>query len=128
MRMKKKCIRYIAAFMALNLLFETISPTLAMALTNGPVQPEHVGFQQASGSEMVDLFTGDFNYNIPLMDVDGYPINISYQAGQKMETEASWVGLGWSLNPGVMTRMMRGLPDDFDGDIVSTDTHIKDNL
>ncbi len=123
--MKKKLIRYFAFFMALNILFEVISPTMALALTNGAVQPEHIGFQQASSSEMVDLFTGDFSYNIPLMDVDGYPLNISYKAGQKMEDEASWVGLGWSLNPGVMGRMMRGLPDDFNGDEIKSETNIK---
>jgi hypothetical protein len=126
--MKKRFSKYFAVFMILNLLFEIVSPTVALALTNGPVQPELIGFQPAANSEMVDLFSGDFNYNIPLMDIDGYPVNISYRAGQNMESEASWVGLGWSLNPGVMNRMMRGLPDDFDGDVVNTLTNIRENL
>lgn len=111
--------------MALNITFEVISPSLALALTNGVVQPEYTGFMPAGASEMVDLFTGDFKYNIPLMEVDGYPLNLSYQAGTNMETEASWVGLGWSLNPGVLNRMVKGLPDDFKGEEVVSETHMK---
>jgi hypothetical protein len=121
----KKRIRYFAVFMILNLLFEIVSPTVALALTNGPMQPEFGGFEPANSSEMVDLFTGDFKYNIPLMDVDGYPLNLAYHAGQNMESEASWVGLGWSLNPGVLNRMMKGLPDDFNGDEVTNQTQMK---
>lgn len=68
---------------------------------------------------MVDPFTGDFSYNIPLMDVEGYPINIAYNSGVTMDQEASWVGLGWNLNMGAIVRSMRGLPDDFDGDLVT---------
>lgn len=122
---KKKFLRIVAFFMALNIIFEVISPTVAMALTSGPIQPEYTGFEPANSSEMVDLFTGDFKYNIPLMDVDGYPLNISYHAGQNMESEASWVGLGWSLNPGVLNRVVKGLPDDFLGEQIESRTNIK---
>ncbi len=111
--------------MVINLTFEICSPTVALALTGGPVQAELLGFEPAGTSEMVDLFTGDFKYNIPLLDVDGYPVNLAYRAGQNMESEASWVGLGWSLNPGVMNRMVKGLPDDFDGDNIYSETNIK---
>jgi hypothetical protein len=76
---------------------------------------------------MVDLFSGDFNYNIPLMDVEGYPINISYHSGISMDQEASWVGLGWNINPGVINRNMRGLPDDMDGENINKDFNIKKN-
>ncbi|MEO6302760.1 MAG: hypothetical protein ABIP51_06275, partial [Bacteroidia bacterium] len=123
--MKKKILRQLAFFMALNILFEVVSPTMALALTSGSVQPDFLGFEPANSSEMIDLFTGDFKYNIPLMDVDGYPLNIAYHAGQNMESEASWVGHGWSLNPGVINRNMKGLPDDFNGEQQSTYTSIK---
>ena len=83
--------------------------------TGGPTQPEMSSFQSVNGNNMVDLFTGDFSYNIPLMDVGGYPVNIAYRGGISMDQEASWVGLGWNVNPGTITRNMRGLPDDFDG-------------
>lgn len=82
----------------------------------GPTQPEMQSFQSVNANNMVDLFTGDFSYNIPLLDVGGYPVNLHYQSGITMEQEASWVGLGWNINPGVITRNMRGLPDDFAGE------------
>ncbi len=90
--------------------------SLTPPIAGGPDQPEVQSFSPIGTSDMVDPFTGDFSYNIPLMDVDGYPINIAYSAGVSMDQEASWVGLGWNLNPGVMNRVLRGLPDDFNGD------------
>ena len=81
----------------------------------GPGQPEMSTFKSVGADNMVNLFTGDFSYNIPLLDVDGYPINIFYNGGPTMDQEASWVGLGWNINPGTISRNMRGLPDDFDG-------------
>ena len=64
---------------------------------------------------MVDLSSGDMSYNIPLMDVGGYPLNLAYTAGVGMDQEASWVGLGWNLSVGQINRNVRGLPDDFNG-------------
>src|SRR5476651_702648 len=110
---------------AITLLFifgsNLLAPSLLYALTSGPTQPETKGFQPAGVSDMVDLSTGDFKYNIPLLDIDGYPINLNYQSGVGMDDEASWVGLGWSLNPGAINRQVRGIPDDYDGDEIETD-------
>jgi hypothetical protein len=82
----------------------------------GPGQPEMSSFKSIGVDNMVSPFTGDFSYNIPLLDVGGYPVNIFYNAGATMEQESSWVGLGWNLNPGTINRAMRGLPDDFNGE------------
>jgi hypothetical protein len=82
----------------------------------GPGQPEMSSFKAVAAGDMVNTFTGDFNYNIPLMDVGGYPINIFYNGGITPEQEASWVGLGWNINPGTVSRNMRGIPDDFNGE------------
>lgn len=117
--------RITALFLAVLIMFETIAPNVSYALSGGPSQPEVEGFTAAGTTDMVDLFTGDFNYNIPLMDVDGYPINIGYQSGVSMDQEASWVGLGWNLNPGAINRSMRGIPDDFNGDEIQRKVHIK---
>lgn len=81
----------------------------------GPGQPEMSAFKPVGSDNMVDPFTGDFSYNIPLLDVGGYPVNIFYNSGITMDQEASWCGLGWNINPGTIMRNMRGLPDDFDG-------------
>lgn len=85
------------------------------ALIGGPSQPEMSSFKSVGTSNMVNLFTGDFNYNIPLLDVGGYPVNIYYDGGIGPEQEASWVGLGWNINPGNINRNVRGVPDDFNG-------------
>ncbi|MBL4708928.1 MAG: hypothetical protein JKY48_10875 [Flavobacteriales bacterium] len=108
-------------------LFQVFFPTVAFALTGGPSQPETQSFTPAGVSELVDPFSGNFSYNIPLMDVGGYPIGLSYSSGISMEQEASWVGLGWNINPGVINRNVRGIPDDFRGDEVVKTFHMKPN-
>lgn len=107
----------------------TPPPMVLQAAKGGPSQPEMQQFSPVSSADMVDLFTGDFSYNIPLLDVGGYPVNISYRSGVTMDQEASWVGLGWNINPGTITRNMRGLPDDFNGnnDTIRKTTVTKDN-
>ena len=99
-------------------------------LSGGPTQPEMQAFQSVNSNNMVDMFSGDFSYNIPLLDVGGYPVNLSYRSGVGMDDDASWVGLGWNINPGSITRNMRGLPDDFDGsaDTVRKVAHVKPNF
>lgn len=129
----RRLSKSLASLMVVSILGEVVSPTAAYALTGGPSQPEVQSFEPVGTSEMVDVFSGDFNYNIPLMDVGGYPINIAYHGGVTMDQEASWVGLGWNLNPGVINRNMRGIPDDFDGnkgdksDKISKEMNIKPN-
>lgn len=125
-----KFTKSIAFFLLVLFATEIIFPTISYALTSGPVQPETKGFEQAGTNGMVDLFSGDFTYNIPLLDVGGYPVNISYHSGSGMDDEASWTGLGWSLTPGVLNRQMRGLPDDFDGkyDKIAKEYSVKDDI
>jgi hypothetical protein len=119
--------RRISIFLLVIILNYSLFPYTALALTGGPSQPEVQSFEPAGTSEMVDLSTGSFTYNIPLLDVGGYPVNISYNAGATMDQEASCVGLGWNINPGVINRNMRGLPDDFDGEDIVKDFNLKTN-
>lgn len=95
--------------------------------SGGPTQPEMTAFSSVGSGNMVDLFSGDFSYSIPLLDVGGYPLALGYNAGVTMDQEASWVGLGWNVNPGSITRNLRGLPDDFKGDTVTKTISIKEN-
>jgi hypothetical protein len=115
--------------MAVQILVPIFLPTRMMALTGGPSQPETTSFTPVGVSDMVDVFSGDFQYNIPLLDVGGYPVNLSYSGGITMDQQATCVGLGWNLNAGgVITRTMRGIPDDFNGtDKIINTTHMKAN-
>ncbi len=119
--------RALAFLLLITIVSEVLTPTASFALTGGPSQPEVEAFTPVNTSEMVDLSSGDFNYNIPLLDVGGYPINIAYNSGISMEQEASWVGLGWNLNVGAINRTLRGLPDDFNGDAITKEIKMKDN-
>lgn len=112
---------------AFFLLFVFALSNNAWALTSGPSQPETQQFAPAGMDNMVDPFTGDFSYNIPLLDVGGYPVNLSYAAGVTPDQEASWVGLGWNLNVGAINRNIRGIADDFAGENIVTEHHIKPN-
>ncbi|NOQ74895.1 MAG: hypothetical protein GQ574_22970 [Crocinitomix sp.] len=122
----------IAIIMLMTFGQELILPSALWALTGGPSQPEVNSFEPVGTNQMVDLSTGDFNYNIPLMVVPGpnggYPINLAYHAGIGMEQEASWVGLGWNINPGAITRNLRGVPDDFSGDTIVQKMNLKENV
>lgn len=111
------------------MFFQLIIPNISYALTSGPSQPEMKGFEPIGNSDMVDLFSGDFSYNIPLMDVGGYPVNLAYHSGASMDDEATWVGYGWSLNVGAVNRQLRGIPDDFNGtDKQQRELKIKDHV
>jgi hypothetical protein len=132
MKKTKYKLRIAPLVMAVVMLFEVFYPTSALALTSGSVQAETQSFEPIGTTQLVDPFTGDFNYNIGLLTVPGpnggYPVNLSYHAGISPEMEASWVGLGWNLNAGALNRNMRGLPDDFFGsDIVKKQMTIKPN-
>lgn len=107
--------------------FELLFPiTNVYALTSGPTQPEVQGFEPIATTNLVDYFSGDFMYNIPLLSIDGYPINIFYHGGVSPEQEASWVGLGWNINAGTINRAVRGIPDDFKGDVVENYLNMKE--
>ena len=92
----------------------TISPNL---YAQGPNAPEASGFEPVDATDMVSLLTGDMTYVVPLLNVPspegGYPIALSYHAGIAVDQEASWVGLGWVLNPGTINRNVNGYPDDW---------------
>ncbi|MFN8322415.1 MAG: hypothetical protein U0T74_07125 [Chitinophagales bacterium] len=120
--MMKKLRRYrkpLAIVLAGLQLVPAFMPLSTYALTGGPSVPEVQQFSPAENTEMVNLFTGDFSYQIPLMDVGGYPLTLSYSSNVGMESEASMVGLGWNINTGSISRDVRGLPDDFNGEKIS---------
>lgn len=122
-----KLSKVIACYLAMQLVLTTVQPWQLFALTGGPSQPEFNAFTPIGTSDMVNLSSGSFNYNIPIMDVGGYPLNLAYDAGITMDQEASWVGLGWNLNIGQINRNVRGIPDDFKGDKMTYENSMKKN-
>ncbi|MEW6609922.1 MAG: hypothetical protein AB1414_21160, partial [bacterium] len=89
----------------------------ALSSGSGPL-PQAADFQPRVQGQGADLYTGDMNLPIPLFTVPGrgglnHPIDLSYQAGIKVDQEASWVGLGWNLTSEAITRNVVGWPDDY---------------
>ncbi|MGQ3012586.1 MAG: hypothetical protein ACT6QS_02670 [Flavobacteriales bacterium] len=124
---QSKAAKVLALLISAEIVVQTLQPLALSALTSGPTQPEVQGFQPIGLTEMVDPFSGDFSYSIPLLDIGGYPLNLAYQSGISMDQEASWVGLGWNLHTGAITRQMRGLPDDFAGEEMTDHINMKPN-
>gem|GEM_PF-4992639 len=112
------------------IVFVVVSSTVSTlySLTNGPTQPETSSFKPLSLQQNVDLFSGQFNYSIPLFSIGPYPFILSYNSNICMEEEASWVGLGWNLNTGSVTRNLRGFPDEFMKDTVIEKKNQKKNV
>ena len=114
----QKSRKAIAATLLLLFFTQTFAPTISYALTSGPTSPEAMSFEPIDTTDLVNLQTGAFVYNIPLIDVPslegGYPLSLSYHAGIGPNVDASWVGLGWTLNPGAINRSVNGFPDDWD--------------
>ena len=113
----------IALTLILLMVIQVATPLSSYALTSGPAQPEFSSFEPATTVNMVNEFTGDFTYNLPLLEIpgpdgSGYPLSLSYHSGASLEEEASWVGYGWTLNPGAINRGKVGYPDDYRGEEV----------
>lgn len=107
-----------ALCLAIIMLLNAIIPSNIYGLTAGPSSPEFSSYEPIATSNMVNTFTGDFTYNLPVISIPGpdgagYALSLSYQSGVNAEQEASWVGFGWTLNPGSINRMVQGVPDDY---------------
>lgn len=81
-------------------------------------------FSCLPGHAQVNEFTGSFQYGIPVITVPGpdgssYSLMLQYQSNNSPNAEASWVGFGWTLDPGAIVRNVKGYPDDWKDPIVS---------
>ncbi len=76
-----------AMFFLVNFLQSLLAPNVVFALTSGPTTPEVANFEAVDATDMVNLLTGDFVYNLPLLNVPspsgGFPVNLFYHAGIK---------------------------------------------
>jgi hypothetical protein len=117
MKKIRKYRKTIAVFLLVCFLSELGLPITAFAITGHNSMPEYRSFEPVSTTNMVNMFDGGLSYNLPLLEIpNGYPINLSYHSNEvNNEAQSSWVGLGWTLNPGSINRVKRGFPDEFNG-------------
>lgn len=115
---------YFSRAFAFTLLFALLTE-LAYSFPNRTVMTASAGGGAVAdvADGMVDLYTGDFRYSVPLLSVPGpngenVSLSANYGGGIRMNQSASWIGLGWDLNPGEITRQVVGVPDDFAGQYV----------
>src|SRR5690349_11288031 len=108
MKFVKKYRKFFSVLFLLITVESVVQPTIIYALTTGPHQPEYISYEQPGATDMVNLLTGDFAFSLPILEVPGpegsFSAPLTYNAGIGPEQEASWVGLGWTLNPGAITR------------------------
>lgn len=124
MKLKTRLLKSTAIFLAVTIISEIFFPSVAYALTDGPTSPEFSTFEPVASTDMVNTFTGDFSYNLPVLQIPGpdgggYAMSLSYHSGVSSEEEASWVGYGWTLNPGSIVRSVKGVPDDYSGETIT---------
>jgi len=97
--------------------FETESTTIKI-MERSPAAPNTASLGKYFDVP-VNLSTGVADIQIPLYTIKSgsitLPISLSYHAsGNKVNTPASWVGLGWDINcGGVITKQVNGLDDFF---------------
>lgn len=112
--------RFFAIFFLLLTIESIVQPGISYALTTGPHQPEYISYEAPGSPDIVNLNTGDFTFSLPLLEVPGpegsFSLPLTYNAGVGLDQEASWVGLGWTMNAGAITRTINEFPDDANGE------------
>lgn len=82
----------------------------------------------------VSMYSGIPSINIPIYEIKSgslkVPISLSYHAGGiRYEDQASWVGLGWTLQAGgTVTRNVKGKPDEKTGGILTFSNTMPTNI
>jgi hypothetical protein len=115
--------RSIASLLLIIMIESILQPTVGYALTLGPSQPEYTSYESPGSTDMVNLTTGDFTFSLPLLEVPGpegsFSMPLTYNGGIGLDQEASWVGLGWTMNAGAISRSINQFPDDANGEFNS---------
>ncbi len=112
---QQRIARLLLAVMGINLVSPYATEASNGRSGGGPVA--------AAASNMVDPFTGNFSYGVPLMTVPGpngenVSITAGYSGGIRSEQDAGWIGLGWGYNPGEISRSIVGVGDDITNRVI----------
>lgn len=125
---------------ALLLVSMFTSGTLLAQIESKPVTLEMISPQSTTAALAkyaefpVELSSGGVDISIPLYEISTpkhkLPISLSYHPGGiKVSEKASWCGLGWSVQAGgVISRVVRGLPDEAVNGFLSYDPNRSTNL
>ncbi len=119
----RRLARVTACYLLLQTISSLVFPTVSLAMM-GPSQPEFTSYEAPGATDLVNLVTGDLTYSMPVLDIPGpersFSLPLTYKAGIQLEQEASWVGLGWSLNAGAIARSVNGYADDANNEPTQT--------
>ncbi|MGN7812850.1 hypothetical protein ACTJIW_23975 [Flavobacterium sp. 22659] len=114
--MRKKILMYTLILFNFNFSFSQTNSSYAPKVNNIPSSPE-AALLGRFGDIPVGYYTGTANVSVPLYTIKEndieIPIMINYHgSGIKVADEATWVGLGWSLQPeGTILQEIRGKED-----------------
>ncbi|MFH1506366.1 MAG: hypothetical protein ABIE94_05270, partial [archaeon] len=113
-----------------------ISITLVLILAYGVSSESFESAPEASSFSEVGQggssgYTGEMAFSTPIMSVPGrgslsFPISLSYSSGISLDQEASFVGLGFNLGAGAITRNTINLPDDYSNGWLNSDSEYED--
>ena len=109
--------RLVAGVVLFVLMGATTAVAQVEALREAGPSPTAASLGQY-GDVQVGLHSGAARFQVPIGKIQGRrlsaPLSLSYHAsGIRVASIPGWVGAGWSLNAGgVVTRSVRGVPDD----------------
>ena len=66
----RRLVRAMACLLLLEKLGNFLAP-LAATAASGPGQPEFIGYENPGATDMVNLATGDFTYQLPIFEIPG---------------------------------------------------------
>ncbi len=119
--MKKALILFCLLFVKTAIIFpQSYGNYVTQSLFGEYEKQKPFEFNSYTGSSQVNMFRGTYNKSIPIFAIEAgefsFPISIDYSSsGFRLIDKSSDIGLGWELNvPGVITRNVRGIPDDSD--------------
>lgn len=94
------------------------APDLQNSMRHKGVQSPTAASLGRFGEIPVSLYTGTPNVDVSLLELESFGLSIDltyHSSGIKVSDIGGWVGMGWALQSGgVITRTVRGLPDDKD--------------
>ncbi|MEK6953021.1 MAG: hypothetical protein AABX29_08460 [Nanoarchaeota archaeon] len=98
---------------AIFMIYLVLTITIFSSKLNFVNAAEQVNVNQASGDAAISIDI----LNVPSINNLNYPIMLTYSGGDgiPVNSEPTWVGLGWNLDSDTISRGVVGIPDDLNG-------------